>query len=155
MDKIIELLQNNIGFSSKGLVVFILTMLPNILFFVLKNPNSSAAVANNHLLLDIIEHGSQAIFVALLIFCVTKNESPIICGYTIFIAILLLSYYGLWIAYFTTGTNFIMLMSMAIFPVIYFILAEIWLHNLLAIVPTVIFGISHIIITYIDYYPSH
>jgi len=80
---------------------------------------------------------------------VSKKESPVLCGYTIFMAILLLPYYGFWLAYFTIGTNFIMLMSMAIFPVIYFFLAEKWLHNLLAIAPLTIFGIAHIIITYL------
>lgn len=155
MDKTMEFLQNNIGFSWKGLVVFLLPMLPNILFFILKNPNGSAAVTNNHIVLNMIEHGSQAIFGALLIFMVSKKASPVICGYTILIAILLLSYYGFWIVYFTKGTNFILLMAMAIFPVIYFILAEIWLHNLIAIVPTMIFGIAHITITYIDFRSSH
>jgi hypothetical protein len=153
MDKTIESLQNNIGFSWKGLVVFLLPMLPNILFFILPDPNCPRLVTNNHLILNVIEHGSQAIFFALLIFGISKKVSPILCGYTIFMAILLLSYYGLWIAYFTTGTNFIMLMLMAIFPVIYFILAEIWLDNLLAIAPLTIFGIVHIIITYMDYSP--
>jgi len=155
MDKIMGLLQNNIGFSWKGLVVFLLPMLPNILFFILPDPNGSMAVTNNNFLLDIIENGSRVMFFALLIFGVSKNESPVLCGYTIFMAIILLSYYGFWIAYFTIGTNFIMLMSMDVFPVIYFILAEIWLHNLLAIAPLTIFGIAHIIITYINYYPSH
>ena len=54
MDKTMEFLQNNIGFSWKGLIVFLLPMLPNILFFILKDPNGSTAVANNHFLLDII-----------------------------------------------------------------------------------------------------
>ena len=155
MNKIIEFLQNNMGFSWKGLVVFLLPMLPNILFFILPNPNISTAAINNHFLLDVIEHGSQSIFFALLIFMVSKKESPVLCSYTILMAIILLSYYGFWIAYFTIGSNFIMLMSMAVLPVIYFILAEIWLHNLLAITPLTIFAIVHIIITYIDYYSSH
>ncbi|MBZ9608910.1 hypothetical protein G9F73_013985 [Clostridium estertheticum] len=155
MDKVMEILQNNIGFSWKGLIVFLLPMLPNILFFILKDPNGSTVVTNKHFLLDIIEHGSQTIFFALLIFGVSKKVSPILCGYTIFMLIILLSYYGFWIAYFTIGTNFIMIISMAVFPVIYFILAEIWLHNLFAIVPLTIFGIAHTIITYIDYYSSY
>ncbi len=153
MDRIIEFLQNNMGFSLKGLVIFLLPMLPNILFFILPKPNSSLAVANNHSLLDIIEHGSQAIFFVLLIFGVSKTESPVLCGYTILMVMLLLSYYGLWLAYYTVGTNFTMIMLMAIFPVSYFFLAEIWLQNLLAIVPLTIFGITHIIITYRNYSP--
>jgi hypothetical protein len=70
----------------------------------------------------------------------------------VFIVLFLLVYFGLWVAYFTIGANFTMLMLMAIIPVIYFIIAEVWLHNLPAVVFTVIFGIAHVIITYIDYH---
>jgi hypothetical protein len=45
-----------------------------------------------------------------------------------------------------------MLMAMAVLPVIYFILGGIWLHNILAVIATALFGIVHIIITYMDYY---
>jgi hypothetical protein len=68
MHKIVDFLQINIGFSWKGLAVFLLPMLPNVLFFILKDPNGRTTVINNHLLLDIIEHGSQGIYAALLIF---------------------------------------------------------------------------------------
>lgn len=127
-------------------------MLPNVLFFILKDPNSRTAEINSHLLLDIIEHGSQGIYAALLIFVVSRKESPILSGYMVFIVLFLLAYFGLWVAYFTIGANFTMLMLMAIIPVIYFIIAEIWLHNLPAVVFTAIFGIAHIIITYLDYH---
>jgi hypothetical protein len=152
MNKILDFLQINIGFSWKGLVVFLLPMLPNVLFFILKDPNGRMAVTNNHLLLDIIEHGSQGIYAVLLIFLVSRKESPILSGYMIFIVLFLLAYFGLWVAYFTIGANFTMLMLMAIIPVIYFIIAEIWLHNLPAVVFTAIFGIVHVIITYINYH---
>ena len=46
------------GFSWKGLVVFLLPMLPNTLFFILPNPNGSLVVSNKHFLLDIVEHVS-------------------------------------------------------------------------------------------------
>ena len=50
-------------------------MLPNVLFFILKDPNGRAAVTNNHLWLDFIEHGSQGIFAALLMFLVSRKEA--------------------------------------------------------------------------------
>ena len=152
MNRIIEYIQNNIGFSWKGLAVFLLPMLPNVLFFVLKDPNGRNAIINNHFLLDIIEHGSQGIFAVLFMFVVSRKESPILSRYTVFISIFLLAYYGLWGAYFTIGANFVMLMLMAVVPVVYFIIAGFWLHNLPAVMFTTIFGITHIIITYIDYH---
>lgn len=76
-------------------------------------------------------------------------------GYVIAIAIFLLSYYALWILLFAGNKNLLILICMAVFPVVYFILAEIWLYNFLAIIPTVIFGIVHVIITYKDFCSSH
>lgn len=152
MNKILDFFQISIGFSWKGLAIFLLPMLPNVLFLVLKNPNGRIDIVNNHLLLDIIEHGSQGIYAALLVFLVSKKESPILSGYMIFIVLFLLAYFGLWVAYFTIGANFTTLMLMAIIPVIYFIIAEIWLFNLPAVVFTAIFGIAHIMITYLDYH---
>lgn len=109
-------------------------------------------VTNNHLLLDIIEHGSQGIFAALLIFIVSRKGSLILSGYMVFIIVFLLSYFGLWAVYFSIGANFTMLMLMAIIPVIYFMIAEIWLHNLPAFVFKAVFGVIHIIVTYLDYH---
>ncbi|API88937.1 hypothetical protein BKP56_06435 [Marinilactibacillus sp. 15R] len=129
-----------------------LPMFPNFLFFTLKDPNNEMVINNNHLMVDIIEHGSQGLFAVLLIFIISKKEAPILSGYMIFISLFLLSYFVLWLIYFTVDANFTILMLMAVIPVIYFIIAEIWLHNLLAVVMTVIFGITHITITYLNYH---
>ena len=143
------------GFSWKGLLTFLLIMIPNIFFFFLPNQNVLGSGINNHLILDIIEHASQAIFIFLLLFLISKRNSPMVSPYTICIAIILLSYYALWIFYFLGSNNLILLLGMAVLPVAYFTLAEIWLHNLPAIVPTAIFGIVHIIITYMDSLYAH
>lgn len=145
-----DVIWKNIGFSWKGFVIFLLPMLPNILYFALPKRDGSETVLNKHLVLDLIEHGSQAIFIGLLILLVSKKVSEIKSIYVIGIAIVLISYYVCWVAYYTIGRSFIMLMAMAILPVVYFILAELWLHNYPAIVPTLVFGIVHSIITYID-----
>lgn len=152
MDKILNFFQISIGFSWKGLIIFLLPMFPNFLFFTLKDPNNEMVINNNHLMVDIIEHGSQGLFAVLLIFIISKKEAPILSGYMIFISLFLLSYFVLWFIYFTVDANFTILMLMAVIPVIYFIIAEIWLHNLLAVVMTVIFGITHITITYLNYH---
>lgn len=150
-DKVLCFLQENMAFSVKGFIIFLLPMLPNFIFFALPNSNSSNATVNTHFALDIIEHGSQALFFMLLIFTLNKKVSPLLCKYTILMAVFLLCYYGCWIVYFTRGANSILIMLMAIFPVIYFSLSIIWLNSVLAIAPLAIFAVSHILITYIDY----
>lgn len=151
MDRLMVTMRDNVGFSWKGLMVFLLPLLPNVLFFVWKDPNVRIA-ATHPIWLDIMEHGSQAIFAAFLIFLVSSRPSPLESRNTWMAALLLLAYVGLWIAYFTVGANFIMLMLMAVIPVGYFIFGGLWLHNLPAVIFTIIFGITHILITYLDFH---
>ncbi len=143
------------GFSWRGFLIVLLPMIPNIFYFLFPNAISSGKLENSHLILNIIEHGSQLIYIALLIFMITNKYTSIQSVYVIGMAIFLLSYYALWILLFAGNKNLIILICMAIFPVVYFILAEIWLHNFPAIIPTTIFGIVHVIITYIDFSSLH
>ena len=146
-----NLMNYYLGFSMKGLIIFLLPMIPNIFYFLFPAPEVTGNIANNHIILDVLEHGSQAIFIFMLIFVISKQTSRIQSPYTTGMAILLIFYFALWILYFTGKANLIILLGMAILPVAYFILAEIWLNNYLAIIPTVLFGIVHVIITYINY----
>ena len=143
------------GFSWVGFLIVSLPMLPNFFYFIFPNTFSSVEIEGKHVLLDILEHGSQFIFIALLIFVVTSNNISISSSYVTSMVVILLSYYVLWILLFAGYKNLLILICLAVFPVIYFILAEIWLRHFIAIIPTAFFGIVHIIITYIDFYSSH
>lgn len=143
------------GFSWKGLSAFLLIIIPNIFYFLLPNLNVSGNAITHYLILDIIEHANQAISIILLIFLINGKSSPIVSPYTLCIAILLLTYYVLWVFYFVGSKNLIILLGMAVLPVAYFALVEIWIHNFPAIIPTAIFGFVHIIITYMDFRYAH
>ncbi|NGM85289.1 hypothetical protein G5B47_23070 [Paenibacillus sp. 7124] len=143
------------GFSWEGLVVFVLVMVPNLFYFWLPKSSGAGRAGSHHWMLDVIEHASQAIFVLLLVFWGSRHDSPMLSPYTLGMAVFLFVYYLLWILYFRGFRNLTVLLGMAVAPVAYFILAEIWLHKGPAIVPTVIFGVTHIIITYIDYRSVH
>lgn len=145
-------MEYSFGFSWKGFLIVFLPMIPNFFYFLFPNAMSSESTGINHLVLDIIEHGSQAIFIALLITLSRKNNVPMRSNYIIGMALFLLSYYILWVLLFMGNKNLIVLMCMAIFPVIYFVLSEMWLKNHPAILPTMIFGFVHVIITYKDFH---
>ncbi|MDF2803246.1 MAG: hypothetical protein K0S61_3149 [Anaerocolumna sp.] len=139
-----------INFSWKGLLIFALAMLPNIYYF--KNLNKEANTPKGtHKLLDILEHGSQMIFVVLLIFIVSERESSFNNPFVLIIGTFLLIYYILWIYYIRDIKNLIILEGLAIVPVLYFLASEYWLYNYFAMIPTVLFGAIHSIITYKDY----
>lgn len=136
-----------INFSLRGMLVFILVMLPNIYYFKhLKTEKPNPKL--NHRLLDILEHTTQMIFIFMLVFLVNKKYTPINSPLLLFMAILLVIYYVLWIFYARRINHIFLLEGLAIVPVIYFLTAQLWLMNYPAMVPTIIFGIIHVIITY-------
>jgi hypothetical protein len=141
----------SLGFSWKGFLIVLLPMIPNVFYFIFPNAIPSGTIENKHLTLDFIEHGSQFIYIGLLIFMATNKEVSLQSKYLVGMIILLLSYYILWILLFAGNKNLVILICMAVFPVVYFILAEIWIHNYFAIIPTTVFGIVHLIITYVDF----
>jgi len=139
-----------INFSWKGLLIFALAMLPNIYYFrSLKKENTQSK--NSHKVLDILEHASQMIFIILLIFIVNVKESPFNSPYILLIGTLLLIYYVLWVLYIKEIKNIFILEGLAIVPTLYFLVSEYWLLNYFAMIPTILFGVIHSIITYKDY----
>lgn len=139
------------GFSWKGFLIVILLMIPNALYFLFPDLIPSSRAVNDHLPLDIIEHGTQVIYIALFIFLRPYKETPFNKFYILPMIILLLVYYSLWIGLLVGNHSFIVLLGMAIVPVVFLIVAELWINIYPAILPTVIFGIIHVIITYIDF----
>ena len=67
-----------------------------------------------------------------------------------------------WIRYFIGGMNDSLLgknflfvpIPLAIFPVLYFIFASLWMNNYIATVVMIIFGIAHNIISYENLFPN-
>lgn len=70
-------------------------------------------------------------------------------------AFFLLLYYIVWIRYFAGGRNIALLnrpfffvpMPLAVFPVLYFLCAAIWLHNIPAAILMMIFGAAHLTVS--------
>ena len=147
-------MKNLFGFSWTGFLIVLFPMVPNLFYYLFPNKLQATKHGANHSFLNLLEHSNQFIFIGLLI-CVPIDQSVSInSGYVIAIALFLFSYYGLWIFLFKENTNLFILICMAILPVCYFTLAEIWLHSFFAILPTLIFGAVHVLITYLDFYQS-
>src|SRR5574344_1840618 len=88
-----------LGFSYQGLIVFLLTMLPNIVYAVRQSklaPQSGVKPSA----LDVCENSFQAIFVAMLIFVVSLDAIDYLSPFMFVAIALLLAYFALWIPYF-------------------------------------------------------
>lgn len=139
-----------IGFSLQGFIIILLVMIPNIFYFIFPKFFISNHKVTKHKVLELIEHSSQFLFMILLLLLKSNIDASIQSKLVLVILLVLMAYYLLWVLLFLGYKNRVVLMCMAIFPVIYFLIAEVWLHNYFAMIPTVIFGIVHSIITYLD-----
>lgn len=143
----------HINFSLRAVVVFILAMLPNIIYFISPPTDIPQSLGSKVKIVELIENISRSIAFALLLF-LAKNQSPSLKSlWAIGMIIFLVLYYILWIRYFIGGSSYALLgksflgipSPMAIFPVCCFICAAVWLDCLPAVIAFVIFGIAHIL----------
>ncbi|MDF2542423.1 MAG: hypothetical protein K0S47_2141 [Herbinix sp.] len=138
------------GFSPMGFFSFLLVMLPNIIWMI--NPPVNNPVAGNtasNPMIEIVQNVSQYSMIALLTILIHKENkrdrmNKVLLGVILFC---LLGYYALWITYYTGIIYPWVLVGLAVLPSLYFLLICIKLKNTVAIIPSIIFGITHVGIT--------
>lgn len=156
MNEIWKIIQNNIGFSWRGILVVALAMLPNILYGILSKNNMPKTQIEPNQFLAMIENGSRMLFIVFFIAVYNKNQvnnKPILL---IGMAVFLLIYYYLWGRYFVNGRDvaylgknlWIIPIPMAIFPILYFVFAALWLNNIPAVIALAFFAIGHCVNSY-------
>ncbi|MBE5960941.1 MAG: DUF3810 domain-containing protein [Lachnospiraceae bacterium] len=148
-----------LGFSIRGFVIFLIPMLINIVYFLLPPVNErkqgGAGVSGNQIL-TMIEQGSRIAYATAICLLVSKKKIDVKSPFLYIAILFLILYYIVWIRYFIGGRNIKLLgssflfipMPLAIFPVIYFLFAALWLHNYYAFGFMILFGIAHNIISY-------
>jgi len=135
----------------------VLIMFPNIFYFVFSPTRVSQDAKREGIVLSIIEHGSQMVMIFMFVFLVRDNKLVINFIYIILILLCLLMYYYLWARYFMTERDYILLsksffgipLPMAVFPIIYFVLAALWMGNWPAFGVALVFGVAHLAISHV------
>lgn len=148
------------GFSIVGLIVFIIPMLINILYFMLPPANIDNNEEKNNKFLELIEQGSRVLFAIAICFFISNTELNYKSSLLYVSIIFLILYYIVWIRYFMNGRDIKILgekfmfvpMPLAVFPVLYFLFAALWMKNYVAFAIMIIFGIAHNIISYQNLY---
>lgn len=140
-----------VTFSYRALIIFILLMLPNVIYFISPPTDVPKTLGGSVKLIGVAENVIRAISF-LLLFFVPKNpnaslKSPWVIGIVIFMVL----YFVLWRRYFLEGSSYAVLgkdflgipMPMVIFPVGCLICTGFWLNCIPAVISLVIFGIVH------------
>ena len=140
-----------VSFSWVGLTVFALPMLINIAYAVFPpagEPEPPAPVTH---WVEIVEQVSRIAYLLAVTLLVSRRPVSWRSAWLFLAAVFLILYYAVWIRYFALGREIALLkrtflfvpMPLAVFPVLYFLCAAVWLHNVPAVILMVIFGAAH------------
>lgn len=144
-----------LSFSWVGLVVFALPMLINIAYVLFPPAGEVSSSKSVTHWVEIIEATSRIAYLLLLTFLVNENPLKPKSIWLVVAVVFLTLYYIVWIRYFIGGRNAALLgrpfllvpIPLAIFPVIYYLCAAIWMGNIPAAVAMSVFGAAHITVS--------
>lgn len=140
-----------VSFSWVGLVVFALPMLINIAYVMFPPAGEAEPPAPVTHWVEIVEQVSRIAYLLAVTLLVSRRPVSWRSAWLFLAAVFLILYYAVWIRYFALGREIALLkrafllvpMPLAVFPVLYFLCAAVWLHNVPAVILMVIFGTAH------------
>ena len=144
-----------VSFAWSGLVIFALPMLINIAYVIFPPSGSAEKAAAVPHWIEIVEQVSRIAYLLAVTFLVSREPVSGRSGWLFSAALFLILYYAVWIRYFMGGREIALLnraflfvpMPLVVFPVLYYLCAAIWLHNLPAAVVMVLFGAAHLTVS--------
>lgn len=141
-----------LSFDPWCLLLFLLIMVPNLIWFIIPAPNDLLRISSTVKLIDTIATVFQIIM--LLSLCFFKNTKAksfrlsLLLGLTIISCLL---YFICWVLYYNSRINSVIILGLAILPCLSFFLFAIDRKNWLALIPILIFTICHIASSLINF----
>ena len=144
-----------VSFSWIGLVIFALPMLINIVYVMFPPAGKAEQTSAVTHWVEIVEQISRIAYLFAVTLLVSRENLSFRSVWFSLAAVFLVLYYAVWLRYFMGGREIALLsrsflfvpMPLAVFPVLYFLCAAIWLHNLPAAIIMVIFGAAHLTVS--------
>ena len=144
-----------VSFSWIGLVIFALPMLINIAYVMFPPAGKAEQAAAVTHWVEIVEQISRIAYLFVVTLLVSRETLSFRSVWFFLAAVFLVLYYAVWLRYFMGGREIVLLsrsflfvpLPLAVFPVLYFLCAAIWLHNLPAAIIMVIFGAAHLAVS--------
>lgn len=130
-----------------GFIIVVIMLIPNIIYGI---KNKDEEIKYNNKLVNIIEQLGRYASIILTIFPIGINSfktTDHMLIYLILNSILLIIYLIIW-AFYLNSKNFSEAMLLAIIPTLIFLVCGIILNHWILIISSIIFGASHILITY-------
>ena len=147
-----EIGKYKIGFDIFGLLLFLIIMIPNFIWFVV--PTSNDILRNESItpVINMIASIFQVIMVIAL--CIIKNkqcQKPMKKIWFKLIVIAIIIYFVGWILYYIGIVNSVIILDLCIAPCLAFILFSIARKNIVALISSIIFMICHVLYGIINF----
>ena len=135
-----------LGFDISGLVIFLIIMLPNFIWFAVPAPNDILRQESMTPIVDIIGSVCQIIFVASLCIVINKERDSIRISPLLISSAFCIGLYFLgWVLYYNGIVNPMVIICLTLPPCIAFIFFALDRKNIIAFIPAVCFTICHLI----------
>lgn len=138
------------SFDWRGLVLFLLIMIPNVIWFTCPAPDDVLRHTTDHKMLDSIMSVTQIAMVVSLCISGKQTKQNSWQRYATILLFVLL-YYGFWLLYYQATTNAMILWGLTIFPCLAFLLLARAEESKLALFLTILFTICHMVNTFLSF----
>ncbi|RKI23958.1 hypothetical protein D7V82_16150 [bacterium 1xD8-6] len=135
-----------LSFEICGLLLFLIVMIPNFIWFAIPAPNDILRTKSITETVDTVASVCQILMIVAI--CIFRNrESKKLCitPHIIMVAICYLLYVASWIAYYNGMANVIVILGLTIPPCLAFLFFAIDRKNGIALIPISIFTICHLV----------
>lgn len=134
------------GFDIFGLILFLLVMIPNFIWFAVPAPNDVLRTESITPIIDVIGSVSQVVFIAAICILIRKDVDKIRLSKLIILSLaMVITYFVGWILYYSGIVNPIVIALLTIPPCMAFIIYTIDRKNIVATIPAIIFTVCHVI----------
>jgi len=144
--------QYRFGFDPWGLILFLLVMLPNFVWFAVPAPNDILRADSVTPVVDAIGSVFQVLTVACLCFVIHKDRSKLCLSSLIIATIICVAiYYIGWVLYYTASVSPIVILLLTLPPCLAFILFAIDRKNLPTVICAAVFAVCHLVFVVVNF----
>ena len=141
-----------IGFDFLGLLLFLIIMIPNFIWFAVPAPNDVLRTKSATEVLDTIASICQALMIAAL--CLIINRERKKPGFTAFIGIVCVCcalYFASWVFYYNGIVNTAVILGLTLPPCSAFLFFALDRKNYIAVLPVLGFTVCHLIYVIVNF----
>lgn len=144
--------QYKLGFDASGLILFMIIMIPNFIWFAVPAPNDVLRKESVTALIDTIASVCQVMFLAALCVLVNREKRRLKCTpLLIFSIVCACLYYFGWALYYTGIVHPLVILSLTLPPCLAFVLFALDRKNYIAVIPAAGFTVCHLIYGIVNY----